>query len=244
MSKIIFDDKWQTRMEEALNPENRLAICYSGKLPIDYENCHSIFCIMKERENKRKMIIAGEPKSLTSKYKEIKGLKLLITDSIDILEEMPKDKDILVLFIEKNTTLEHIQKQLDNIGKDIKSKGFDDFWESAMKDPKKKAEIDAVMLPRLRDKTPAVICYGGYLPKDFINCTPIFCILKKVENIGRMISNKYSKEIHDFYRGKVGLEFIISDDENVLNDLPENMKSKFINLNNISDEEMIKIIIS
>lgn len=232
MSKIVLDDEWKQRIGEAL--KNQPVMIFSRDLPDNLDNCSPVFGVLRERENVRKMIMVGEPESLTQRYQNETGLKFLITDSEEILEKMPKDKGIIVLFIQETTSVEHIAKMLNDVGNDEVSRGFDDFWESAMKDPKKKAEIDAIMLPRLRNKEPSIISYAGIIPECVETSTPIVCIMDGVEGIRRMIELKITKDINAFYKGQRGLKWIITDKKELLSIDDESMKEKII----FFDEDM------
>lgn len=238
MSKIVLDDEWKKRMEEAL--KHQPVMMFARDLPDNLDTCSPVFCVIRERENVKKMIIVGEPDSLNKRYQNDIGLKFLITDSEEILEKMPKDKGILVLFIQEGTSLEHIEKMLNNVGDNIIEKGFDNFWEVAMKDPKKKAEIDAIMLPRLRNKEPSVISYAGSIPENIDNCSPVICIMEGAEGIDRIISLKINKEINAFYKGQKGLKWIITDRKDLLNIKNEKIKEKIIFFDNNMTEDNLK----
>jgi len=238
MSKIVLDDEWKQRIGEAL--KHQPVMVFARDLPDNLDKCSPVFGVIRERENVKKMIIAGEPESLTQRYQNEVGLKFLITDSEEILEKMPKDKGILVLFIQEATSLEHIIKMLDDVGNDTVGRGFDDFWEEAMKDPKKKAEIDAIMLPRLRNKEPSVISYAGVVPDSIETSTPIVCIMDGVEGIRRMIELKITKDINAFYKGQKGLKWIITDKKELLSIDDEAMKEKIIFFDNNMTEDELK----
>lgn len=226
MSKIVLDDEWKKRIREAL--KHQPVMVFARDLPDNLDKCSPVFGVIRERENVKKMIMAGEPESLTQRYQNEVGLKFLITDSEEILEKMPKDKGILVLFIQEATSLEHIKKMLNDVGNNNVGRGFDDFWEAAMKDPKKKAEIDSIILPRLKNKEPSVISYAGSIPENIEACTPILCIMDGVEGIRRMIELKITKDINAFYKGQKGLKWIITDKKELLSIDNEVMKERII----------------
>ena len=226
MSKIVLDDEWKKRIGEAL--KHQAVMVFARDLPDNLDKCSPVFGVIRERENVKKMIMAGEPESLTQRYQNEVGLKFLITDSEEILEKMPKDKGILVLFIQEATSLEHIKKMLNDVGNNNVGRGFDDFWEAAMKDPKKKAEIDSIILPRLKNKEPSVISYAGSIPENIEACTPILCIMDGVEGIRRMIELKITKDINAFYKGQKGLKWIITDKKELLSIDDEVMKERII----------------
>lgn len=226
MSKIVLDDEWKKRIGEAL--KHQPVMVFARDLPDNLDKCSPVFGVIRERENVKKMIMAGEPESLTQRYQNEVGLKFLITDSEEILEKMPKDKGILVLFIQEATSLEHIKKMLSDVGNNNVGRGFDDFWEAAMKDPKKKAEIDSIILPRLKNKEPSVISYAGSIPENIEACTPILCIMDGVEGIRRMIELKITKDINAFYKGQKGLKWIITDKKELLSIDDEVIKERII----------------
>lgn len=226
MSKIVLDDEWKKRIGEAL--KHQPVMVFARDLPDNLDKCSPVFGVIRERENVKKMIMAGEPESLTQRYQNEVGLKFLITDSEEILEKMPKDKGILVLFIQEATSLEHIEKMLNDVGNNNVGRGFDDFWEAAMKDPKKKAEIGSIILPRLKNKEPSVISYAGSIPENIEACTPILCIMDGVEGIRRMIELKITKDINAFYKGQKGLKWIITDKKELLSIDDEVMKERII----------------
>jgi len=238
MSNILLDDEWKKRMEEAL--KHQPVMFFSKDLPDNLDKCSPVFGVIRERENIRKMIMVGEPESLTKRYQNEVGLKFLITDSEEILEKMPKDKGILVLFIQEETSLEHIEKMLNNVGSNAVGRGFDDFWEAAMKDPKKKAEIDAIMLPRLRNKEASVISFAGTIPDNIDNCSPVICIMEGAEGVSRMISLKINKDINAFYKGQKGLQWIITDKQELLSIDDEIIKEKIIFFDNNMTEGELK----
>lgn len=226
MSKIVLDDEWKKRIGEAL--KHQPVMVFARDLPDNLDKCSPVFGVIRERENVKKMIMAGEPESLTQRYQNEVGLKFLITDSEEILEKMPKDKGILVLFIQEATSLEHIKKMLNDVGNNNVGRGFDDFWEAAMKDPKKKAEIDSIILPRLKNKEPSVMSYAGSIPENIEACTPILCIMDGVEGIRRIIELKITKDINAFYKGQKGLKWIITDKKELLSIDDEVMKERII----------------
>lgn len=226
MSKIVLDDEWKKRIGEAL--KHQPVMVFARDLPDNLDKCSPVFGVIRERKNVKKMIMAGEPESLTQRYQNEVGLKFLITDSEEILEKMPKDKGILVLFIQEATSLEHIKKMLNDVGNNNVGRGFDDFWEAAMKDPKKKAEIDSIILPRLKNKEPSVMSYAGSIPENIEACTPILCIMDGVEGIRRIIELKITKDINAFYKGQKGLKWIITDKKELLSIDDEVMKERII----------------
>jgi len=68
--------------------------------------------VLKKRENKRKMIIFSEDHKVTERYKEVYGLKFLITDTQSTVDALPADSSVKVIFFHDDITANEINTVL------------------------------------------------------------------------------------------------------------------------------------
>lgn len=73
-----------------------------------------------------------------------------------------------------------------------------------------------------------VMMYSGCLPEDLETCSAIFCVVKKRENVIKMIEFGEAEAVTRKYEGLKGLRYLITDTQSIADALPENSPIKVI----------------
>lgn len=65
-----------------------------------------------------------------------------------------------------------------------------------------------------------VMMYGGCLPEDLETCSAIFCVVKKRENVIKMIDFGEAEAVTKKYEGLKGLRYLITDTQYIADAVP------------------------
>lgn len=89
-----------------------------------------------------------------------------------------------------------------------------------------------------------VMMYGGCLPEDLETCSAIFCVVKKRENVIKMIGFGETDAVTKKYEGLKGLRYLITDTQSIADAVPDDSAVEVIFLHdNIKADEINTILL-
>ncbi|MDI6976071.1 hypothetical protein [Serratia sp. Se-RSBMAAmG] len=88
-----------------------------------------------------------------------------------------------------------------------------------------------------------VMMYGGCLPEDLETCSAIFCVVKKRENVIKMIEFGEAEAVTKKYEGLKGLRYLITDTQSIADAVPADSAVEVIFLHDDITADKINTIL-